>query len=176
MKKINIKKELWNYLIGIICIVGGIYLIINPIKSINNIIYLIGMILLITGILKFISSLLTPNELKYTISSGLLNIIGGIILIRNPESTINLIATIIGIWFILKTANELYITMNINKENKKELILGILKLILGILILITPLITIIFTSYILGILLIAIGIIVIIKNYNSKTVYKVKVK
>lgn len=175
MKKIN-NKQIWNYIIGIICVIGGIYLIINPINSINNIINIIGMILLITGIIKMISSILNKDEIKYVMPSGMLNIIGGIILIRHPESTINFITTIIGIWFILKTTNELYITINLNKENKKELVIGILKLLLGIIILITPIITIVFTGYILGIILIVIGIIIIIKNYNKKTIYKVKVK
>lgn len=175
MKKIN-NKEIWNYIIGIICIIGGIYLIISPVQSINNIINLIGIILLITGLLKIISSILNKDELKYTMSNGLINIIGGIILIRNPESTLNFITTIIGIWFILKTTNELYITLNFNKENKKEIIIKILKLLLGIIILITPIITIVFTSYIIGFILIIIGMIIIIKKYNSKTIYKVKVK
>ena len=70
------------------------------------------------------------------------------------------------------------ISLNYNKKtnDKKELIIDIIKLVLGILILTTPIISIIFTGLVIGIICVIIGVYNFYDMYSNKKVYKVKIK
>lgn len=171
-------KKIWSYIIGILCIISGIYFIINPVSSFSDIIYIIGMIFLVLGVLELVVIIINKEDNKIRIYKSVINIIFGIILTKNPATTIKIISTFIGIWLILKSAGDLCLILSVknNQISHVKLIESIAKLILGIIIITTPIITFIFTGTILGAILIAIGVITILKTLGQKKTYKVKVK
>lgn len=176
-------KKIWTYIIAILCIIGGVYLIIKPTLSFETLVYYIGLVLLLTGIIKVLASLIIKESFLLPgnyFFGGILNGLFGIILMNNKSTAVNIISTIIGLWLIISGVSGLALILNL-KRNKNIidnnlLITNILKLILGIIVLTTPIITIVFTGWVLGLILILVGIIMIINSFKNNKIYKVKIK
>lgn len=177
------KNNFWNYVLGILFILGGIVLIFKPNFSFQSLVYYVGVVLLITGIFRVIMSIIGHESFllpgNYFLG-GALNALFGIILMINKEAAVNLIPTILGLWLIISGVSGLALVINgkrVTKQiNSRYLIENILKLVLGIIIMTTPIITVIFVGWVLGIILIIVGIAIIYNAYTSKNVYKVKIK
>lgn len=174
-------KNYKNYIIAILLIIGGIYLVIKPNMTFQNLIFYVGLIMLIVGISKVLVSITSSLSMlmpgSYFLSGGLTALFG-LILMLNKSSAVNIVPKIIGAWLIITSLSNIALYLNLNSKTKdiKELIKNIVILFLGILCLTTPIITIIFVGYVVGLILIAAGIYMIITTYQNKNVYKVKIK
>lgn len=160
-------------------ILGGLYLIFSPSKSFSSLVYVIGLLILIYGLITVIYSFINKDNLLVpgnVLFSGLINILLGIILMVNKNTTIILLSKLLGIWLIIKSIFSISLNYNKKTNDKKELIIDIIKLVLGILILTTPIISIIFTGLVIGIICVIIGIYNFYDMYSNKKVYKVKIK
>ena len=174
-------KKIWSYIISVLCILAGIYFIINPKESFSSIVYYLGIILLVVGVLKIISAFVDKNSYSPSIRvfSGLVNMLFGVILVSNPEMTVKLVTVFLGIYLILTSISNLLLLFSMSKSgvvNNELIVQAILKLILGIIVFTTPIISIIFTGAVIGVLLIVCGIYTIIKTSKKEVTYKVKVK
>lgn len=187
MKKLQITKDevknnIWTYVIAIIFIISGIFLILKPASTTFSVVYFIGIILIVSGLIKAISGIVNKENLLFPgsyFTSGILNTFVGIILVNNPAGTTKLISKVLGIWLIISATLSIGVLLNnrVNsKLDKEKLVSCILKLIIGIVILTTPIITILFTSLIVGIILIFVGIYLIVDSFKNKSIYKVRVK
>lgn len=176
-------KNYKNYIIAILLIIGGIYLIIKPNMTFQNLIFYVGLIMLIVGIPKVLVSITSSLSMlmpgSYFLSGGLTALFG-LILMLNKSSAVNIVPKIIGAWLIITSLSNIALYLNLNSKTKgkdiKDLIKNIVILVLGILCLTTPIITIIFVGSVVGLILIAAGIYMIITTYQNKNVYKVKIK
>ena len=176
-------KNIWNYVLGFLFILGGVVLIFRPNVSFQNLVYYLGLILLITGIFKIVTSILRHDSFLLPGSfflGGILNSLFGIILMNNKSAAVNLIPTILGIYLIISGASGLGLLINNKRYTKnidtKMLVENILKLALGIIVMTTPIITVVFVGWVLGLILILIGVGIIFNDYRQKNVYKVKIK
>lgn len=174
-------KKIWTYIIGILLIVCGAFLIVKPEQSFSTLVYYAGLAILIVGIIRLISTMINKDEINTTDSfvNGGLNILLGLILMVANDITAKVVSMFIGIWLILKAITTLSAVANYKKSNTIDthvVATGIIFLILGIIVLTTPIITIIFTGILLGIILIVIGVFTILKYYKNDTTYSVKVK
>lgn len=174
-------KNYKNYIIAILLIIGGIYLVIKPNMTFQNLIFYVGLIMLIVGISKVLVSITSSLSMlmpgSYFLSGGLTALFG-LILMLNKSSAVNIVPKIIGAWLIIASLSNIALYLNLNSKTKdiKELIKNIVILVLGILCLTTPIVTIIFVGSVVGLILIAAGIYMIITTYQNKNVYKVKIK
>lgn len=173
-------KKIWSYIIGILCIVGGVYFIISPEESFSNIIYYLGIVLIIVGTLKIVAAVIDRNSLTASkIFSGLVNLLFGIILVTNSTMTVKFITIFLGIYLILTSISSLLLLVSISRTGNISYELAfqaIVKLILGIIVFTTPIVSIVFSGIVVGVILIVAGVYTIIKESKQKTVYKVKVK
>lgn len=176
-------KKIWTYIISALCIIGGLYLIINPQLTFTNLVYYIGLIILIIGIIKVLSALINRENFFLPgnyLFSGIINSLFGIILMTNASSTVKVIPIIIGLWLIISSASGLALILNVKRNNNtinnSLLVNHLIKLIIGIIVLTTPIITIVFTGWFLGIILLLIGIYLIVNSFPKQKTYKVKVK
>ncbi len=169
-------KKIWSIIIGIIFIVGGIFILFNPATSINNLVKYMGVILFIAGILRTIYSLI-DKDYNY-LSTGIMNIIFGIILFFASNITINLISILLASFLITSGVLSLIFVYALQSPtlSMNILITSIMKILIGLIIIATPIITWIFTGITLGIILIIIGIIVMFSYKDKEVVYKVKIK
>lgn len=176
-------KKIWNYIIAILLILGGIYLIFEPVNASSNLVFYIGLILTIIGVFKVLSSIINKENFLLPgnfLFNGILNTLFGIILMTNSTTTLKIISTIIGIWLIISATSGLALLFNLknnkNTINNNLLVSYILKLIIGIIVLATPIITIILTGWVLGIILVLIGVYMIVNSLSKKSTYSVKIK
>ncbi len=176
-------KKFWTYVIAILAIIGGIFLILKPEQSTSDIVYYIGLIMLIIGAFKVVASLINKDSIMLPGSfffGGIINILFGIILMNNSSGVTKTLSIIIGLWLIINAASNLALVLNYKKNNNSIdttfIVSNILKLILGIIVLTTPIMGVIFTGWVLGIILIIIGVGLIFNSNKTKKTYKVKVK
>ena len=174
-------KKIWSYIIGFLCIIGGVYFILSPKETFSNIVYYLGIVLLITGILKIIAAVVNGKEMNPAtrIFAGLVNALIGIILISNPYMTVKLVTIFIGIYLILTSVSTLFVLLTITRSGSisNELVFqAIVKLVLGIIVFTTPIVSIVFTGVIIGTILVIVGIYTVIKESKKEVTYKVKVK
>lgn len=176
-------KKIWTYIIAILCIIGGIFLIVEPEQSTADIVYYIGLIMLIIGIFKVIASLINKSTILLPGSyffGGAINVLFGIILMNNTTGVTKTLSIIIGLWLIFNAISNIALVLNYKKNNNTIdttfIVSNTLKLVLGIIVLTTPIMGIILSGVILGIILVVIGIGIIINANKGKKVYKVKVK
>ena len=88
------KNNFWNYVLGILFILGGIVLIFKPNFSFQSLVYYVGVVLLITGIFRVIMSIIGHESFllpgNYFLG-GALNALFGIILMINKEAAVKAI-------------------------------------------------------------------------------------
>lgn len=173
-------KKVWTYIIGFLCIVGGVFLVVSPGQSISMLIYYVGLVLLATGILKVLSSIISKKYFVPDSSflSGVWNVIFGLILMFNQGLTMSVIPTFIGLWLIITSLSSLIVMFNFRKTylDTRRLFTCIFKLIVGIVVLTTPILLAVLSGVLIGIVLILIGVWTIVSNLKKDKVYKVRVK
>lgn len=173
-------SKFWTYVIGILCVIGGILLILNPYQSMSSLVFYVGLTMLITGIIRIVASIFIKS---YFIPgsgflSGVWNILFGIILMSDSEDALEVISLFLGLWFLVSAISNIISIIRYRKIYVDYLFLAkaILKLILGILVFVTPIVPAVLTGTVLGIVLIVIGVITIVTYKDDENIYKVKVK
>lgn len=175
-------KKVWTFIIGILLIVGGLVLFIEPEQSFAKLVSFIGIILIVTGVIKVVYAFVSRNSLLMpgnVFMGGFLNSIFGLIFLFNPDVTVKVISIFIGLWFISTALSSLVLVLNIKSRDsfsQSMLVTNIIKLIIGIVVLTTPIISVLFTGIFLGICLIVIGVFVLLSAKSDEKVYKVRVK
>lgn len=175
-------KKIWNFIIGLLLIVCGAVLLVNPEQSFSKLVFFIGIVLLITGVIKIIYAFVNRDYVYLpgnVFMSGFLNTLFGFVLIFNPDTTTKIISIFIGLWLLSTSLSSLVLLLNIRSKDyfsQTMLVTSILKLIIGLLVLVTPIISVLFTGIFLGVFLIVIGICTIFNYKNEEKIYKVKVK
>ncbi len=183
MEKIsNLKQNsnLSTYITALILIIGGIFFIANPTSTTYTVIHTIGILFIVIGIINILTSIIRKYDIllpgNYLVN-GITSLIVGLILSINPESTIKIFATILGVWLLFNGITYLAFSINNNESlTSTSSIKNIIKIFLGIIILFTPIVTVLFTSYIIGTLLVISGIYMIVDIKKNEKVYKVRVK
>ena len=102
-------KNYKNYIIAILLIIGGIYLVIKPNMTFQNLIFYVGLIMLIVGISKVLVSITSSLSIlmpgSYFLSGGLTALFG-LILMLNKSSAVNIVPKIIGAWLIITSLSS----------------------------------------------------------------------
>lgn len=173
-------KKVWTYIIGFLCVFGGILLILHPDQSISALIHYVGIVLFLTGVVKILSAIISKKYFvpESSFLSGVWNFIFGLILMYNNALTMSIVPTFIGIWLIITSLSSLIVMFNFRKTylDTKRLFTCIFKLIVGIIVLTTPVLLAVLSGVLIGIVLVLIGIWTIVSNLKQDKVYKVKVK
>ena len=128
----------FNLVYGVLVIIFGIYLIINPALLGSIFPTILGVWIIVNAVTKFQYALLlkklNKNDFKYILIISLIVFILGIVLLINPLKTILVVTQIIGIFIIIyavldiidnfvlrrnkEDLNKLYIVREINKDEK----------------------------------------------------------
>lgn len=129
---------------SIIMIIMALFLMLKPIKTLNAIMITLGIIITIVGVLSLISYFRLNSQLKifsFGLIEGILEIIGGILIILNPSVMTSFLPIIIGVWIILKNLIACQFAINLKSLTNNWiflLIIAILSIILGVLIAVNP--------------------------------------
>ncbi len=153
----------------------GLLLIFQSEITIISISYIIGGILIalgILGIIKFIKDLNNEYKEELNIVYGVVTIILGILVIKNPHAIASILPIVIGIGIIINSATKLQYAFELKAINnslwKSTLIISIISTIFGVILLFNPFKGAVFLTKIVGILIALYAILDIISTFSIR--------
>ena len=121
----------------------GLLLIIKSEATILAVSYVIGAVLIALGVVAFINFLRSKSELYHLdIVYGIVTIILGVLVIKNPKVIGSIIPFVVGIGILINSGTKLKYALDL-KENHEEvwkytLIVAIVSAVLGVLLIFNP--------------------------------------
>ncbi|MDB2105830.1 DUF308 domain-containing protein [Clostridium paraputrificum] len=154
---------------GIILVLLGIIFLVNPVESFFNFTTIFGVLIVISSIIRIIRGLRSDEKIYY-ILTGIIDLLFGILVWRNPVITIENLILIYGMWTFIKGIYNIiiivkgkYLGINI------PTILSIISIILGGIIAICPIAVLgilVYVPYIIGIYFIIVALFEIYLGYK----------
>src|SRR4030095_5605022 len=154
----------WVLFFGIVTVGLGIVVLVWPDKTIVVVAVLFGIQLVIAGIFRFVSALAiddAPGGTRALLALlGVLAFIVGIYALRHVNVTIAALALVLGIFWIVNGAIELFTAIGHRELPGRgwTIILSLLSIVAGIVVLAYPDISLVALAIVLGIWLVALGI------------------
>jgi uncharacterized membrane protein HdeD (DUF308 family) len=148
-------------LMGVITIGLGIVVLVWPSQTLTVLSILLGLQLLVLGIfrliLAFSDETISPGLTGFV---GVLLIIGGVVVLRNPFETVAVLATILGAaWIVIGVVEMIEAIANSRAEGRGMLFFGgLLSLAAGIVVVAWPAPTVTVIAWIAGFYLIVFGL------------------
>ena len=168
------KNKITN-LFGIILIIIGIIFIVSPKGVFESIVLFIGITVMVYSAFALLVSIFGKNYSSYFITSSIIGLIFGIILVSNTDGTVKIIPILLGLWLFISGFST--ILLMYKSGTKLSLMTSpITRMILGLICFMTPVIPITFVGIFIGVLLVLSGINTITNSKNEENVYKVRVK
>ena len=165
-----------NILLGIIFILFGIIFFFVPEGIFQTVVMIAGIIIILFGIIKMIMAISSnDSQRSYLITTSVLGIICGIILIVYRAATVKLISILIGISFFISGLSSLLFMLKSNVKGK-ILVKPIVKILIGLIAIMVPIVPIKMTGIVIGIILVVAGISILTTKKEDMVIYKVKVK
>lgn len=173
----NLLKKFFasSLLTSTILLLLGLLLIFQSEITIISISYIIGGILIalgILGIIKFIRSVNNEYKEELNIVYGVVTIILGILVIKNPEAIASILPIIIGIGIIINSATKLQYAFELRAANnnlwKSTLIISLISTVFGVILLFNPFKGAVFITKIVGILIAFYSILDIISTFSIR--------
>ena len=134
-----------SIVISILFTILGIFLVVNPTKSITSIIFSFGVLLVGSGIISILNYCLIPPEEKiYSLDflRGILTIISGILTIVFKNDLVNVLPVLLGLFIIFNHLFKIQMTFNFSSilmgNSVWFIILEILWIVLGVLLILNP--------------------------------------
>lgn len=160
---------------SIILIALGILLIFQSEATIITISYIIGGILVALGVvagIKFIKNTNIAQKSELDLVYGIVCVILGVLVIKNPEAIASIIPVILGISIIISSANKLQyafeLRANANKLWKTTMIISIISTLCGIVLLFNPFKAVTYFTKVVGIFIVIYSILDMISTYTIK--------
>ena len=141
-------KNWWVFLIvGILLIIGSIWIFRTPIESFISLAVIFSILILISGVFSIIFAFTNKEKIEnwglYLIG-GILDVIVGFILLSYPGITILVFSLFIGFWLMFRGFNTISTSLELKKEGAMNwgwiLLLGALIIILAFMSIVNPLI------------------------------------
>ena len=158
----------------------GILLIVKSEATITTISYVIGGVLIAIGVLAEIGYLKeNQNNLTKTdmdIIYGIVCIILGIIVIKNPEAIASIIPLVIGVIIVVNSAVKLQYSFDLKKEKNdlwlSTLILSIVMLVCGVVLIFNPFTGAVLLTKIVGVFILVYAILDLVSTFFIRNTLK----
>lgn len=180
MEKLMKKFFRTSIITSIILIALGILLIFQSEATIMTISYLIGGILVALGVMagiKFFRNTNNENKGDLDLVYGIVSIILGIIVIKNPEAIASIMPIILGISIIISSATKLQYSFELKSNGnslwKTTMIISIFSTLCGIVLLFNPFKAMAYFTKIVGVFIIIYSILDAISTYTINRNVKV---
>ena len=162
-----------SIIISLILMACGLFMLVNPIDSINAIMVLFGCLLVIDGLVHLISYFSIKDEYRFfsgELAQAIIYIILGFFLVCNYENISILLPIILGIWIIVESIFKLQISLNIRDigDSHWGVLLGmsIITGLLGMVILFKPFESLSLFMRIAGAILMIVELIYIFEDFS----------
>jgi uncharacterized membrane protein HdeD (DUF308 family) len=165
----------WVLFFGIVTVLLGIVVLVWPDATIVVLAVLFGIQLILAGIFRFVSALAiddAPGGTRALLALlGVLAFIVGIYALRHVNVTIAALALLLGIFWIVNGAIELFTAIGHREMPGRgwTIVLALLSIVAGIVVLAYPDISLLALAIVLGIWLVALGIIEIALAFQLRS-------
>ncbi|MFZ4841634.1 HdeD family acid-resistance protein [Mycetocola saprophilus] len=153
---------------GIVAVLVGILILARPGSALIAVGWLFGLYFIVAGVMRLITAALaTDSDTVYRISSGILGLLlvaGGIYTLENPVFGATILATVIGITWIIEGVAALTGRSN-DRAKWFGILYGILSIVAGVMVLFIPLSTAAILLIFAAIFLVIGGILQIIQAF-----------
>ncbi len=89
-------------IVGVVTVVAGVFLIRHPTKSVAAIALILGLWLIILGLIRLIRVYDQPDGRVWGVISGVVELLGGIVIVSSPHIGVATLALLVGISFIVR--------------------------------------------------------------------------
>lgn len=106
----GVARVIWQLILGVIYIVGGIYFLTHPLLGLGTLTLLLAGIILVEAVLEFIVYFQTRNEGRsgWRLANGLITLLlGGLIWFHWPSSSVWAIGTLVGVNLLMTGISRL---------------------------------------------------------------------
>ncbi|HEY2572319.1 MAG TPA: DUF308 domain-containing protein [Solirubrobacteraceae bacterium] len=146
-------------LIGLVGVAAGVVLIAQPSKSLSFLTILVGIVLLLESLVALFASIVgDARHRALTAIAGVLGIIVGVALIRDPFAGVTAVGILVGIWFVAAGAIGLIRVFGPQRHRLLRGLISLAEIAIGIFIVSKPHIGYTTLAIIAGIWLILSGI------------------
>ena len=89
-------------ILGIVSAIAGVILIRHPTKAVTAIALLLGLWLIILGVIRLIRAVDQPDHRGWSIFSGTVELLGGIVVVSSPHIGVATLALLVGIALVVR--------------------------------------------------------------------------
>jgi uncharacterized membrane protein HdeD (DUF308 family) len=164
--------RLWWLLVGlgIVSIVLGGVVLAKPDHSLRALAVIAGIFILLDGVVQLVGAFAGDEANPGLVGLlGTLNLIIGIVLIRHPVTTVQVIALLIGLWLIAAGVIRLVLAFNTRGDRVGRILIAAVEAIFGIVIVSSPRIGFSTLALLVGLSFIANGLGVIVFGVLLRT-------
>ncbi|MFZ0041557.1 MAG: DUF308 domain-containing protein [Solirubrobacteraceae bacterium] len=123
---------------GVLTVIAGLVVLIEPHNSLLAIALVIGIYLVIAGIFLVAGGFARVDNRGIAIAFGLLAVIAGIFVIARPGSAVHGVRIVFGIFLVISGIAHLALAASIHGDRRTEIVRGLLELVAGIVFLAAP--------------------------------------
>lgn len=160
-------------LLGVLALGLGIALLAWPGKTIIALAVILGAYLLVEGVIRIVMALVTPlihaGSRLLSILFGVLFILGGVVMMRNPglsgETLLVVVAIIIGVAWIMEGVLAL-LESGSAQSRGWAIAFGIISLLAGIIVLVTPAWSAVMLMVFTGASMVVMGIVALVRAFT----------
>ena len=167
------KKGWWLLLLlGIVSVIVGGLLVFWPGATIAVVTMIVGFFMIVTGVVRFFVAVFDSHseDRWLMVFAGIAGIVLGVVVMKNPEGTIKVIALIVALFWLIAGLVDFFrgLTNSDMPDRSARIIFGLMSAIFGIVILVWPAITIGVFAILVGIYAVFFGILEIIASFQIK--------
>ena len=172
-------KNWWVFfIVGILLIIGSIWIFRTPVESFINLAQIFSILILISGVFSIIFAFTNKDKIEnwgLYLVGGILDVVVGFILLSYPGITLVVFSLFIGFWLMFRGFNTISTSLELKKEGVNDwgwiLLLGVLITIFAFMSIVNPLIG---ASYLVFTLALAIFLLGIANIFLSIKLRKIK--
>ena len=158
---------------GILSIGLGVVILVWPSQTVRVVVVITGIFLLLWGVFRFVYAIAERNlDNRWLVAlGGVLGVLIGLAVIRNPEESFKLIILLLGLFWVFGGATELFGAV-VGKDDRARgtrAVFGAFWLILGLVLLFWPDVTVLVFAILVGINLIISGLIQIVMAFQVRS-------
>ena len=168
------KNSWWLLLVlGVISVIIGGLLIFWPGATITVVTMIVGFFMIVTGVVRFFVAVFDSHSQDrwLMVFAGIVGIVLGVVVMKNPEGTIKIIALIVAIFWLIAGLVDFFrgLTNSELPDRSARIVFGLMSAIFGVVILVWPAITIGVFAILAGIYAVFFGILEIIAAFQAKS-------
>jgi uncharacterized membrane protein HdeD (DUF308 family) len=169
----DLKKAWWLLLVsGIVSVIVGGLLIFWPGATITVVTAIVGFLMIVTGLVRFFVAVFDSHaeDRWLMVFAGIIGIVLGVVVMKNPEGTIKVIALIVAVFWLIAGLVDFFrgLTNSSLPDRTIRIVFGLTSALFGIVILVWPAITIGVFAILAGIYSVFFGVLEIIASFQIK--------